>query len=124
MPYCPAAARSSGEQRLNFTRIPGVTRSPGAPVRIPLVGGLTPPYGCRAVEWGRGGNPFERRGPPPVRGDGGGGSAPARSPGGFLECRARVRDVLSTDSATVTDHAAVRAMPLGEALDGAPMSRF
>ncbi|MCZ0997288.1 MULTISPECIES: MFS transporter [Streptomyces] len=31
---------------------------------------------------------------------------------------------MSTDSATMTDHAAVRAMPLGEALDGAPMSRF
>ncbi|MFC9635069.1 MFS transporter [Streptomyces mirabilis] len=31
---------------------------------------------------------------------------------------------MSTDAATVTDHAAVRAMPLGEALDGAPMSRF
>lgn len=33
-------------------------------------------------------------------------------------------DVLSTDSATATDHAAVRAMPLTEAMDGAPMSRF
>jgi sugar phosphate permease len=31
---------------------------------------------------------------------------------------------LTTDSATATDHAAVRTQPLGEALDSAPMSRF